>query len=141
MSLLGRWFLIGSVAGLGGVAVWQLFLLWLDHTEQGRRLCYVRAIKIDRQRFEEAARAGKKVSMDEGAKIGRPSVALIFLGGSLLLVEGFLDLFGGLPAPTKTTAPPGAGPGGRRWQRWYVAFLASRGGAFAAMVGAALLVL
>jgi hypothetical protein len=141
MSLLGRWFLIGSIAGLGGVAVWQLFLLWLDHTEQGRRLCYVRAIQIDRQRFEVAARAGKKVSMDEGVKIGRPSIALLFLGGSLLLVEVFLDLFGGLPNPAKPTALPGAGPGVRRWQPWYVAFLASRGGALAVMVGAALLVL
>jgi hypothetical protein len=138
MSLLGRYFLVGLVAGLGGVAVWRLFLLWLDYTEPGRRLCYARAIQIDRQRFDEAARAGKKVSMEEGVKIGRPSVALMFLGVSLLLVEGFLHFFGGLP-DKKATVSPGVGAGAPRWRAWFGAFLASHGGALAVMVAAALL--
>jgi hypothetical protein len=70
--LVCRGFLLGALVGTVGVMVWGLWFLWLDHTEIGQDVCYTQAVELYPERFD---RADAKVSLAEGARMGRPSAA------------------------------------------------------------------
>jgi hypothetical protein len=70
LSAVCRGYLVGAVGGTVAVMVWGLLVLWLDHTEFGQTICYTRAVELYPERFE---RADAKVSLVEGARMGRPS--------------------------------------------------------------------
>jgi hypothetical protein len=129
-ALVMRWFMAGMLLGIVSVIPWFLFVLWLDHTELGQVTCYTRAIEINRAYFEKG---DKKVSLEEGARIGRPDLV-----GKGLVIPLVLLLIALAPTTRylygkKTTDPPLVENEESR-RRWRIAYGSTIGGAIAAIL-------
>ena len=129
-ALIARWFMAGIVIGAVSTIPWFLFVLWLDHTELGQITCYTRAIAINRTHFEKGDR---KVSLEEGARMGRPDLV-----GKGLVIPLVLLLFGLAPATRYLYGEKKTDPSlldneeSRRW--WRIAYGSSLAGAIAAIL-------
>jgi hypothetical protein len=131
LSDVCRGYLVGAVGGTVAVMVWGLLVLWLDHTEIGQGLCYTKAVEVYPERFE---RADAKVSLAEGARMGRPSAAWIGLQLIAAVLCIILLTLADAGRGKRRTAEPGVDERESTARRRFLVALSSLAGAAVVML-------
>jgi hypothetical protein len=106
MPRLARCFVIGLLAGAVGAGAWAAFMAWLDHTSSGQVLCYTEAARTHPEHFQ---RAEEKVSLEEGARLGRPGVVKLGLKLATILALLLITWRGVYKERAYSAGPAGIG--------------------------------